>query len=105
MKLIASLLIGGSLFVVGDSLPNVGYDECVIVDVKLTTDEATVIDPVPDVTDILIVEYCGQRVETASGTFLNQAAFKYVHPDLDQAQVLVDGAADLLDNGDAYLNP
>ena len=102
MKLaIATLLAGGTL-VTGD-LPSVGYDECQIVDVIITTGEPTFIDPEPAATAMQIIEYCGQRVVTSTGSFVNQPAFKSVDVDLDHAEIIVQAAGELLGDGDVYL--
>lgn len=96
MKVIiaAALAAGGAV-----ALPNPGYDQCVIIDPVIATGDATFIDPEPDATSLQLIIYCGQRVVTDAGTYVNQQSFKVIDVDREQAELIVQAADELLDGG------
>lgn len=103
MKLIAATLIAGGTLV-GAEMPSPGYDECAIVSVDVAAGEPTFIDPEPGATSMRLIAYCGQRVTNSSGSGThNEPALKFIDVDLEQAEVIVQAAEDLLDDGEVYL--
>lgn len=98
---IATLVAGGTVFAA--NLPNPAYDECVLVDPIITTETPTFVNPEPDATAMQLIVYCGQRVQTTSGTYINQQAFKLINIDVDQAQLILRAAEDIAADGDVFI--
>lgn len=100
---IVGVMLGGGALVALE-LPTPGYDQCDIIEVKVERAEPTFIDPDPPATGMLLIEYCGQRMPNSSGSgYHNERATKYVDVDVDQAEIIVEGAQDLLNDGEVYL--
>ena len=97
MKLfVASLLVGGGTFLAAD-LPAVDDNECSVVSVTVETPEPTLIDPDPAADAMKLVVYCGHRVPSGENGSRVERALKVIDVDVDTAEVIVNGAADLLD--------
>lgn len=92
---VATLFAGGTL--VAAELPAVDFDECAIVSLDIASGEPTFIDPDPAATSMRIFVYCGQRTLNTSGTPINQRALKWIDVDVEQAEVILQAAEDLVE--------
>ena len=100
MKLfVASLLVGGGTFLAAD-LPAVDDNECSVVSVTVDVPEATLIDPDPAADAMQLVVYCGHRVQSGENGTRIERALKVIDVDVDTAEVIVSGAAGLLESDD-----
>lgn len=101
MKILAALLAGGALFAA--DMPNVSMDECAVVSLDIETGEPTFIDPEPAAESMRLIVYCGQRVVSSTGYVTNERALKYIDVDLEQAEVIVQAADDMVSDGDVFI--
>lgn len=90
MKLIATLLFGGTLFAA--DLPNPEVGACVIADAVVTRSEPTMIDPDGAVTGMRIWQVCSFQHPTDTGgmrtvddSFVTEIDLEGVDPDMADA--------------------
>lgn len=102
MKLIVAALLAGGTLLAAD-LPNVDSDECAIVSTDIETGDPTFIDPDPAATTLRLIVYCGTSVTSDTGYVSTIRELKYIDVDLEQAEIIVRAASDLLDDDDVYL--
>ncbi len=101
--MIAGALGGTSLL--GSAIPNAPTGECVLLDTAIDTEPATYVEPDPAATSMRLYLVCGFQTVNSSGNPVGTDDVFILDVDVEQAEVIVGAASDLLAaDGDVFVS-